>query len=114
METWCNGTYKGMHSYDIDLKRGPELLSKGYLLLKDKAYALQYEQFVTNPEKHTAELCKYLNIPYIPEMLHSFSKQNTKGTMGDPTGTKKYKKIAPQTLNKWTKTFNTRYRKTMR
>jgi len=111
METWCNSTFKGIHSYDIDLKRGPELLSQGYQLLKDKAYAFQYEQFVTNPEKYTTELCNYLNIPFIPEMLDNFSKQNTKGTMGDPNGTKKYKEIETQSLDKWTKTFNTIYRK---
>ncbi len=51
---------------------------------------MQYEEFVTNPEKYVSEICKYLEISFDPTMLKNFSKQDTKGRMGDPTGTKKY------------------------
>jgi hypothetical protein len=110
METWFNGTFKGMHGINIDLKEGPEKLSEGYQLLKEKAYALQYEQFITSPHKYTAEICSYLNIPFDLDMLNNFSKQDTKGSMGDPTGTKKYKTIETESLKKWTKTFDSKYR----
>lgn len=110
IETWGKGSFLGLHRYDIDLKTGPKKLSEGFQLLKDKAYALQYEEFVGNPEKYTEEICNYLNIPFKSEMLINFSSQDTKGTMGDPTGTKKYTKVETKSLKKWAKMFNTSFR----
>ncbi len=110
IETWCSGTFKGIHNYHVDLKIGYQKLSEGYRLLKNNAYALQYEKLVLNPEKFINEICDYLDIHFFPEMLNDFSKQDTKGIMGDPTGIKHYNTISNETLNKWSKTFYTSYR----
>jgi len=111
INTWCNGRFKCLYSYHRDLNDGVRLISEGYELLKNKAYALQYEKFVINPKKYIKEISKYLEIDFDDNMLVNFSKQNTKGRMGDPTGVKKYKSINSYTLNKWKKTFNTSFKK---
>ncbi len=38
MKTWCKGTLNGLHRYNNDLINGPQLLSEGYEILKDKSY----------------------------------------------------------------------------
>jgi len=111
MQTWCEGRFKKMYSYEMDLNHGFKALSKGFELLKDRSYAIQYETFVTNPKKYTSEICEYLNLKFDSNMIDNFSIQDTKGRMGDPTGVREYKKIDVRSLDKWKKTFNTSFRK---
>ena len=110
MQTWCDGRFKNLHIFEQDFRKAPELLSSGYELLKDKAYAVQYEEYVQDPEKYTKEICGYLEIKYDENMLSSFSSQNTKGRMGDPTGVKEYKHVDTKSLEKWKKTFDSKFR----
>jgi hypothetical protein len=111
VQTWCGGTFKNLYEYDRDLHYGPEALSRGYKLLKDKSYAIQYEEFVLNPEKCIQEVCDYLEIDFDKGMISNFSVQDTKGKMGDPTGIKEYKNIKASSLDKWKEVFNTPFRK---
>ncbi|AEI14062.1 sulfotransferase [Flexistipes sinusarabici DSM 4947] len=111
MQTWSGGTLKKLYGYERDLNYGPKALSDGYELLKEKAYAIRYEEYVKNPEKHTKEICDYLEIEFTDTMLNTFSSQDTKGRMGDPTGVKKYKNISADSLDKWKNTFDNKYRK---
>jgi len=111
MQTWSNGRFKQMYAYERDLNYGPQALSEGYELLKEQSYAIRYEEYVKNPEKHTQQLCEYLEIEFNENMLSSFANQNTKGRMGDPTGVKEYKSVDTKSLKKWKDTFNTNFRK---
>ena len=111
IQTWGDGRLKKTFNYERDLNYGPKALSDGYQHLKHRAYALQYEEYVTNPKKQTREICKYLEIDFDEDMINSFTSQNTKGRMGDPTGVKEYKSVDTKSLQKWKKTFNTKYRK---
>ena len=96
-----------------DLYEGLKILSQAYKLIKNKSYAVQYEKFVKNPEIYLQEIVDYLDLEYEKEMLLNFHKMDLKGRNVDPTGTKLYKKVDNSTLEKWKKTFNTRYRKTI-
>lgn len=109
--TWGNGNFHKLYANYVDLIEGPGLLSKGYELLADKSYALKYEDFVQNPERYLRDICEYLEIKYSDTLLEDFNKQDTHGTLGDPTGVKKYTKISKDPLNKWKVTFNTFFRK---
>ena len=113
INTWSNGGLKKLYSFERDLNYGPKALSIGYELLKDKAYSLRYEEYVTNPEKYTKEICDYLDLKFDKQMLNSFSSQNTTGEMGDPTGIKEYKNVSANSLGKWKNTFDTSFRKNM-
>lgn len=109
--TWGNGNFHELYVNCVDLIEGPRLLSKGYELLADRSYALKYEDFVQEPAKYLRDICEYLAIKYSDTLLEDFNKQDTRGTLGDPTGAKKYTKISKDPLNKWKVTFNTFFRK---
>ena len=111
MHTWSDGNLKRLYAFERDLKQGPRLMSEGYDLLRNKSYAVQYEDYVSNPEKYTKEICEYLEIEYDQTMLEVFSQQNTTGSIniGDSTGEQKF--ISDKSLNKWRNTFNTGFRK---
>lgn len=111
IQTWCDGRLNKMYSFERDLNYGPEALSQGYELLKDKAYAIRYEEYVQDPKRYTQKLCEYLEIEFDENMLSSFASQNTKGRMGDPTGVKEYKSVDTKSLEKWKSTFDTDFRK---
>jgi hypothetical protein len=111
MQTWSNNRFNKMYYYERDLNYGPKALSEGYDLLKKKAYAIKYEEYVQDPQRYTQELCEYLEIEFDEDMLNSFSKQDTKGRMGDPTGVKEYKSVDTKSLDKWKNTYNTNFRK---
>ncbi len=113
INAWGNGRLKYMYAFHRDLHVGFRAISKGYEILKWKSYALRYEELVINPEKYIKEICDYLNIRYDKNMLVSFVTQNTKGRMGDLTGTKQYKDINKSTLDKWKKTFDNSFRQKM-
>ncbi len=111
IQTWGDGHLNHLYNYEKDLGCGPKALSKGYELLKEKAIAIQYEKYVSNPQKSIKNICEYLEIEYDDSMLKNFNDQNTKGCMGDPTGVREYSHISTASLNKWKTTFNTPFRK---
>ncbi|MGA1863048.1 sulfotransferase [Deferribacter thermophilus] len=111
IQTWCSGKLNQMYNFERDLYYGPQALSEGYKLLKDKSYAIQYEKFVIDPKKYIEEICEYLEIEFDENMLSNFVAQDTKGRLGDPTGIKEYKRIDTKSLDKWKYTFNTKFRK---
>lgn len=111
LTSWGDGTFKRLLHYAVDLEEGPVLLSNGYASIKEKAYALQYEEFVQNPKMHLVALLDYLDLEYEELMLSNFATQHPKGRMGDQTGTKEYNRIDVRSLEKWKCVFGNRFRK---
>lgn len=111
MQTWSNGRFNKMYAYERDLNFGPKALSEGYEMHKNKSLAIQYEEFVTSPDKFINEICEYLNIDYDENMLLNIDSQVMKGRMGDPTGVKEYKTIDKKPIGKWKNNFDSSFRK---
>lgn len=42
----------------------------------NKIYTLRYEDLVEDPEKYLKEICNFLNIPFVPEMLNYLEKKD--------------------------------------
>ena len=110
LSTWQNNRLKLCGTYQ-DISQGPKLLTEGYEKIKDKSFAIKYEDFIINPESHLKEILKYLELDYDKSMLSNFGNQNTLGRMGDQTGVKKYKQVSTKSLEKWKSVFNTPFRK---
>lgn len=112
--TWSKNRFylAKRNRFYVDLMEGMDRVSKGYEMLASRSYAIQYEQFVKDPESHLKGIMTYLDLNYEEQMLQSFSKQDLKGGNVDPTG-KKYKKVETETLEKWKTVFNTPYRKSV-
>ncbi|GAC16444.1 sulfotransferase family protein [Aliiglaciecola lipolytica] len=111
IDTFSNRGLKKIHAYDIDMTIGFEMLSNGFESLKDEAYFLRYEEFVTSPEKHLIEICQYLELEFQPEMLSSLSGRKITGNMGDPVKSNTSRNIDSSSMNKWKKSCAGIYRK---
>ena len=108
IETWGLGTLKSVHRYNVDIKHGPDLLTEGLVLAGSNAFTLNYEDLVTDPKIQLKKICNFLSIKFDKEMITSFVFQKTGGKFGDPTGTRKYKKIELDSLLKWKRILNTK------
>ena len=111
INTWNHGRLKNLYFFKRDLEVGPVALSEGYHLLKDRAYAVRYEELVVNPVLVIKDLCRYLEIGFDKNMLVTIGSKKTKWKMGDPTGILEYKEVSTKSLLKWEITFNTKFRK---
>lgn len=111
IQTYVEDSLHELYVNRADLYYGPKILSNGYQLLKDKSYALHYEDFVQNPKQYTQEICNYLGLEFTNDMLTNFNDQNTRGRLGDSTGIYEYSSISKQSLDKWQQTFATKFKK---
>ncbi|WP_223032320.1 sulfotransferase family protein [Hanstruepera marina] len=111
IDTWGNKRLNKIHRNNRDLIKGFSALSDGYKKHEDISICIKYEEFVSNPEKELDKISRYLNLKLETSSLINFSKQNTKGELGDPTGTKFYTNISKEGLYKWKRTLNSIYRK---
>ncbi len=110
LATWGRGRLNKLNNHRIDLEQGPDLLARGWELLKDRALTVSYEHLVTNPQVEMKKIFSYLEIPPDYDVLNSFSQQQTNGRLGDPNA-KKYKQIQSSSIKKSNQIFTTRYRK---
>jgi len=111
VNTWGKGRFRNIITTYNDLIIGTKKISKAFLKYQDRSYVLNYEEFVSKPEIKIQEICEYLEIPKQENLLTAFSKQETKGSLGDPTGIKKYNTISDKSLYSWKKVFNSIIRK---
>ena len=111
VNTWGEGALHRLFHHKIDLVEGPGLLTSGYLSLRDKAYALQYEDFVRYPERHLQDILQYLSLEPEESMLANLKEKQLPGRMGDETGAKIYKQIEASNMDKWGQAFNNRFRR---
>lgn len=101
ISTFGKGRLNKLHGYQIDIKSGADELAAGYDLYKDKAYAVQYEDLIKEPDKYISEIFDYLEITTQSDVLTQFSQVKLPGSMGDPTGVKKYSSISTDSLHTW-------------
>jgi hypothetical protein len=114
LTTWGNNGFGKLHKWRhyYNLTHGYKMLSDGYELLKDRSYGIQYEQFVSDPEKYTEEILNYLELDYQEGLTHEVSAQEIKGSNVDPK-VKQYKNVDKRSLSGWKNVFNSNYRKSI-
>ena len=111
ISTFGNDRLNRLHGNLIDIQVGPKALAAGYQLIGEQSYKLRYEDLVTEPDRCVNEAFDYLEIKHEPGVLDRFNKTMLGGTMGDPTGSKKYISINTESLLTWKKVINTAVRK---
>jgi hypothetical protein len=111
VNTWGKGRFNKLLSNYYDITEGMSCLSNAYLKYKNQSHFLNYEDFVKEPKKELKKIFDYLELSFNEEILNEFSQQNTKGRLGDPTGSVIYSKISTNGLNNWKSTFNSIVRK---
>jgi len=111
IDTWSNGKWN-IHLYKQDQYDGLQNLISAFNKHKDKCWAINYEQLVTQPQKTLEPLFKeYLRLPFDEEVLTKFNTLQLKPGLGDKTGSKQYTGINPSSLNKWHNTMSGAWRK---
>ncbi|WP_033959544.1 sulfotransferase family protein [Psychroserpens jangbogonensis] len=111
VKTWGNNRFNKIRSSYDDIVLGTQLLSEGYNKHKDKSIAVNYEKLVVNFETELKHITDYLDLDLNHSILNDFHTQDTKGSLGDPTGVKKYSSISNKSLTTWEKVFNSSIRK---
>jgi len=109
--TWGNNRFNKVRSTYDDIVLGSKLLSEAYLKYKDKSIAINYEHFVVNFDVELKRVTDYLEIDLNDAILNNFQTQDTKGSLGDPTGVNKYAKISSTSIESWKSVFNSFLRK---
>ena len=95
----------------LDLYGGPAALAKGYRNLKERSISVNYRELIGSPEAEIKKICEYLDIPFEQLMLTGYKDVELKGKMGDQHGVHDYKELSTESLSKWKRVLNTRYRK---
>jgi len=110
IETWGAGKWN-IHMYEVDFfKSLPELIDT-YRSHAENVLALQYESFLSDPEKELGRIQEYLELEINREVLTTFSQVHFKGQLGDPTGSKTFQAITAAPLTTWRSVLNTPFRK---
>lgn len=109
VETWTAGRWN-VDRWQGDL-RGIARLVDAYRTQGMRAYAVRYEDLVSHPGQSWPGVFEHLGLEFDDEVLTRFSDVSLRGTMGDPTGVRRYSSISAEPLEKWRRTIANPYRK---
>ncbi|NIK90868.1 sulfotransferase [Mangrovimonas sp. CR14] len=111
LKTWSNNRLTPFLGSYYDLTVGLQKLSEGYQRHERDSIGVNYEEFVSNPERELKRILDYLQLSYDSSILESFIKQDVKSSLGDPTGSIKYSQISKESLGKWKDNIDTYVKK---
>ena len=109
VETWAKGRWN-VDRWQGDL-RGLASLVDAYDAHRDSTIAVRYEDLVGDPAGTWPGIFDYLDLPFSEDLLTAFSEVRLEGSMGDPTGARRYSTISAEPLEKWRATLANPYRK---
>ena len=108
--TWKNNSFLKLFKNNIDIYDGPTRLSFAINKYREKSFILRYEDLIEDPKKSMKDLLKYLDLTDVDYLLNTKRNQSLSDVIGDPNLGIKYDSISKESLNKWKKVFNNRFR----
>ncbi|WP_420426272.1 sulfotransferase family protein [Algiphilus sp.] len=111
VRTWARNERWITHRYNIDLYKGVENLVEAVDAKPDRFFHLRYEHMVTEPETVWPSVFSYLGLRYDPFVLERYSGVQFSGSMGDPTGNRKFSRISSDSVDDWVSAFDTPLRR---
>lgn len=102
---WCPD------EFGIDLYEGQRRLQDFCKRHHKTIHQIRYEDLVTEPGMELARLGEFLGIEDLAGVLDRELVTSTGGTLGDPTGVKRYTKISPSGKDAWKKEISNWYRR---
>ena len=109
VETWTKGRWN-VDRWQGDL-RGVASLVDAYRANSATTLAVRYEDLVTRPDTTWPCVFDHLGLPFDDGLLTRFNDVALEGSMGDPTGVRRYSTISDEPLEKWRSTLANPYRK---
>lgn len=107
--TWTKGKWN-VDRWQGDL-HGVAALVEACEAHRDTTFSVNYETLVSQPDAAWPALFEYLELPFDPSILTTFSDVRVPGRMGDPTGKHQYQEISTEPLDKWRTNLGTAWRK---
>jgi hypothetical protein len=112
IESWGKGKWN-LYIYKVDLFDGLANLAATYHKHKKTAHAVKYENLISNPTEESQRMFDYLDLSWDASLLSQFNKVELRGRMrGDLFGTKQYRSISKEPLDKWKSILANPIRKT--
>lgn len=102
---WCPD------EFGIDLYEGQRRLQEFCERHGDQVCQVKYEDLVTHPEAELARIGEYLGWENLSAVLEEDLVTSTGGTLGDPTGVKRYSKISSGSRDAWQRELTNWYRR---
>ncbi len=102
---WCPD------EFGIDLHEGQERLQAFCEKHGGSVFQIKYEDLVTDPATELKRLGDYLGWENLSTVLDQDLVTSTGGTLGDPTGVKRYTKISPASRDAWKAELSNWYRR---
>lgn len=100
IETWGAGRWN-IYRHKVDLYDGVEGLVAAYQRHDGSAHAVRYEDLLTDPTPNWEGIFRYLDLSFDASILETFGGVALGGKKGDPTGTRRYRGISLEPLERW-------------
>jgi len=97
--------------FEIDLTIGLDRLNDFERNHADEICSIRYEDLAQSPAKVLGKIGHYLGIDQLALRAAEKLPESTGGTLGDPTGTKKYTTISSNSRDQWIHEYNNWYRR---
>jgi hypothetical protein len=110
VETWAGGHW-AVQRWHVDLFDGVANLTDGFRAHESAALGVRFEDLVGDPSTTWPQLFAYLDVPFEPAVLTTFSGLDLRSRMGDPTGVERYDELSTEPLEKWRATLRSPVRK---
>lgn len=107
LSTYVKGDWKIIGWFAPDLIDAPSLIDKGIRQVGARGFVIRYEDFVEDPETHTARLCDYLGIEMQGTMVDYSGTPAPIGAMNDPVGVHRHSRPTPDSAESWKKLAET-------
>ena len=104
VETWAGGRWT-FGRWDVDLHEGLDSLVGAAERHAAQVHVVRFEDLVREPDASWPKLMDYLGLSFDPAVLTSFAETSLESRMGDPTGSREYRELSTEPLEKWRRTF---------
>jgi hypothetical protein len=109
VETWCAGRWN-VDRWRADLWGLPALVDAS-VRHAGSSVAVRYEDLVEGSEAPWASLFTSLGLEFHPAVLEDFRDVGVGGSVGDPTGVRRYERISAEPTGKWRTTLASPWRR---
>jgi Sulfotransferase family len=99
-QTWARGRWT-LDRWRADLFGGLANMVDSYDRHAQASHAVRYEQLVSNGATAWRPVFDYLELPFEPSLLHAFGSLTLEARMGDPTGSRRYRELSTEPVEKW-------------
>ncbi len=100
VETWAESRWS-VHRWHVDLFQGLSNLVAGYREHEQDSVATRYEDLVVDPSGTMARIARYLDLPFDPVEGPDLGAASLRGRLGDQTGSRTYRTVSDEPLDKW-------------